>query len=271
MQLLDLQNSLLSLQDMVNLTLEPLYSDFLNNSKHFDQIIASQTQLVNSMTSLLSSVAANVIKGDQGLQGVQGLSGANGKDGLNGSNGKDGLNGTNGVTGAQGIQGATGLTGPQGLKGDTGSGAILQSVTFPFASMLSFNSVISYNDNVPQNTSGYLVMTTPLFIPKIATSTLKIDIVCNGTLNAAGYSMIAALFRDSISASIGVGVQVSSANRGSGVVFSVSVPAGSISPTSFSIRAGSSESAVFTFNGSGGVRLFGGKLISTITVSEIAA
>ena len=47
--------------------------------------------------------------------------------------------------------------------------------------------------------------------------------------------------------------------------------AGTISSTTFKLRAGSDGAGTITMNGNGGARKFGGALISSITITEIVA
>ena len=71
-----------------------------------------------------------VVKGEQGVVGIQGDSGLNGKNGLQGVEGVAGLDGEQGETGAAGLNGiqgevgATGLTGAAGLNGANGEAGV---------------------------------------------------------------------------------------------------------------------------------------------------
>ncbi|MDP3466029.1 MAG: hypothetical protein Q8R86_09705 [Sulfuricurvum sp.] len=66
----DLQNSLSELQDIVNSTINPIFSDLQNVSTVLTPIIASHNQviqIVNDMNTFLNSGIIQGLKGDQGL------------------------------------------------------------------------------------------------------------------------------------------------------------------------------------------------------------
>jgi len=97
----DLQNSLSELQDIINSTINPVFSDLQIGSAVLTPIIASHDQMIlkiDEMTSFLNSGIIVGLKGDTGLQGIQGVSGVDGQNGVNGSDGLQGLQGIQGLS-----------------------------------------------------------------------------------------------------------------------------------------------------------------------------
>ena len=151
------------------------------------------------------------------------------------------------------------------------SGAIVQIINTETGAVATGATTIPVDDTIPQNTEGTEFMTLAI-TPTDANNTLRIDVVCNLTGANLTIWLIAALFQDSTANALAVGMAFTETNTaGFTVVFSYYMIAGTTSSTTFKVRAGSNAGATVTFNGQGGARLFGGVLLSSITITEIAA
>ncbi|KFZ25664.1 MAG: hypothetical protein KQ78_02137 [Candidatus Izimaplasma bacterium HR2] len=134
-------------------------------------------------------------------------------------------------------------------------------------------SAILWDDSIPQNTEGYEVMTVNI-TPTNSSNNLVIDVVTNVGFSTGDLGLTAALFRDSeIDA-----LSVVSMPTGAGATQIMNlkmrcvIQAGSTLEQIFKIRIGANLGAANTiyFNGSSTGRKFAGKLLSSITVTEIA-
>jgi hypothetical protein len=105
--------------------------------------------------------------------------------------------------------------------------------------------------------------------PTNASSTLYIDVVCMLS-HSANVGSQAALFQDSGANAIAMGhCTTGSLNLIAPVVFRHKMTAGTTSATTFKVRGGTPAAGTTTFNGSGGVRVGGGTLASSITITEM--
>jgi hypothetical protein len=78
--IIDLQNSLSSLNDIINSTINPVFTDLQNASHIFDPVVSSHNQViqvVNDMNTFLNSGIIQGLKGDQGIQGLPGTNANN--------------------------------------------------------------------------------------------------------------------------------------------------------------------------------------------------
>ena len=150
------------------------------------------------------------------------------------------------------------------------AGSVLQVVTFQTGAGATGTTLIPADDTIPQITEGTEFMTLAI-TPISATSKLLITVICiiNGSVNNA---MVTALFQDSnvnaLAANYGI---PGAANLTISPTLIYSKTSGSTSSTTFRVRAGGNNGGTNTFNGSGGVRQYGGVLVSSITIMEIAA
>lgn len=153
-----------------------------------------------------------------------------------------------------------------------GAGAVIQSVNTQSGALATGTTIIPADDTIPQITEGDEYMTRTV-TPTSAGSTLVIDVVFFGSHSFAGTSlMTAALFQDSTANALACGMGiVPSANGQVGIKFTHTRTAGTTSPITFRVRAGSNGAGTTTFNGSAGGRYYGGAMSSSITVTEIAA
>lgn len=146
---------------------------------------------------------------------------------------------------------------------------VVQVVNTQDGAVATGSTVIPWDDTIPQNTEGDQYMSLSI-TPTNASNKLKIEVVWNGTHSSATTRMIVALFQDTTANALAVSMQENSAATHLACVkFTHYMTAGTTSATTFKIRAGSSAAGTTTFNGSGGARLFGGVMSSSITITEI--
>ncbi len=150
------------------------------------------------------------------------------------------------------------------------SGLVAQVVSTQTGAVATGTTTFPADDTIPQNTEGDEYITRSI-TPTNASSTLLIDVVWHGSNSFAGSSLMGvALFQDSTANALAAGFAVvPSANAQVNVQFSHKMSAGTTSATTFKVRAGGNGAGTTTFNGSGGVRLYGGVVASSITITEI--
>jgi hypothetical protein len=104
--------------------------------------------------------------------------------------------------------------------------------------------------------------------PTSATNRLLIQVVTNSSADSIKANT-AALFVDSTANALAA---VSNTTRASGdliiISFNHNMVAGSTSAMTFKVRIGPDSGATLTFNGSLGVRRYGGVIASSITITE---
>lgn len=155
---------------------------------------------------------------------------------------------------------------PDGTTQTTAS-KILQQVSASSSAYASGTTTTPADDTIPQNTEGTEFLTVSI-TPKSASSNLLIQVNANLAANVNG-TLTSALFRDSTADAIAAQGQYLLANELFVSVISVIVAASSTSATTFKFRCGSNNAGTVGMNGVSGSRLYGGKAMSTITVTEI--
>jgi len=143
---------------------------------------------------------------------------------------------------------------------------VIQVVNFTTGDVDSGTGTIPGDDTIPENTEGNEFMTLAI-TPTDAAHKLRVEaelFLCGSTTSV----LAAAIFRDS-------GVNALAAARMPGTtvgtmlrVVLAEVVAGSVSTTTFKVRAGTASAATTTFNGVGGAPLYGGVFASFITITE---
>ena len=151
-------------------------------------------------------------------------------------------------------------------------GEILQVVNTQTGAVATGTTTIPVDDTIPQNTEGDQYMSLAI-TPKSSTSKLKIDVVFYGQSAAGEIRHTVALFQDTTADALAAmsGTSISGTGSTGAVTFSHYMTSGTTSSTTFKIRAGLASAGTLTFNGSGGARIYGGVLASSITITEIAA
>lgn len=147
------------------------------------------------------------------------------------------------------------------------SGKILQICNFQTGAVAVGSTALPFDDTVPQITEGDQYMTLAI-TPVSATSKLKIDVVVFLD-HSTSASKTAALFQGATANALAVGYSGMSAP--SEITFTHYMIAGTTSIITFRVRAGAAVGATTTFNGSNGGRVYGGVMVSSITITEIAS
>lgn len=156
-------------------------------------------------------------------------------------------------------------------KNDAGQelppGKVVQVVNFQTGAMATGTTITPWDDTIPQITEGNEYMTLAI-TPTNANNILIVAVEANAAGNTAQW-MSASLFRDA-----GVNaLSVMNSRLGGDIPYMFSFThhaiAGSTSATTFKVRIGGDLAGTTTFNGSGGVAKYGGRLASSITITEI--
>jgi len=153
------------------------------------------------------------------------------------------------------------------------AGSVLQVVNVQTGSLITGTTLFPADDTIPQNTEGFEVMTLAI-TPKFSTSMLIIQSIAHVCISLAGaYRLQSALFQDStVNALAASSMWADSGGQcQSEQIITHKMTAGTTSATTFKVRVGSQAAGTVSFNGSGGTRLFGGVIASSITIYEVAA
>ena len=154
----------------------------------------------------------------------------------------------------------------------TGVGSVVQVASYQTGAVATGSTQIPFDDTPPQSSEGDQYMTLSV-TPKSATNKLRIDIVAHasGGIPAGSINMTAGLFKDSDTNALAAGHSYLTAGGiMQAINFAHVMTAGSTSAITFKVRVGSDNFATTTFNGTGGNRILGGALASSITITEIA-
>jgi hypothetical protein len=131
-------------------------------------------------------------------------------------------------------------------------------------------TLIPYDDTIPQITEGdeYLSLA---FTPTSATTVLMIEAVVHAAVSTGGFPAVA-IFEDGVNDAIGAAFFPAQLSADSTFTTTARafVLAGSTSARTYKVRAGTDRAGTFTVNGRSAGRLFGGKMISSLTVTEFA-
>jgi hypothetical protein len=152
------------------------------------------------------------------------------------------------------------------------AGSVLQVVNTQTGALITGTTLFPADDTIPQNTEGFEVMTLAI-TPKFATSMLIIQSIAHVSISIAGaYRLQSALFQDSTASALAASSMWadSGGQCQSEQIITHKMIAGTTSATTFKIRVGSQSAGTVSFNGSGGTRLYGGVIASSITITEIA-
>jgi hypothetical protein len=149
-------------------------------------------------------------------------------------------------------------------------GGIVQIVNTQTGAVATMTTLIPSDDTIPQITEGTQVLSATI-TPKSAANKLKIDVVLYTQESTGGNTVITgALFQDATANALAAGFsQNGTTYNDPPIVFTHYMDAGGVAATTFTVRVGPQASATVTLNGSGGVRMFGGVLRSSITITEI--
>lgn len=149
------------------------------------------------------------------------------------------------------------------------SGSVVQVVNTQTGAVSSTTNIMPFDDTIPQNTEGADFFTRTI-TPTSAASKLRIDVVFNASMTASSYATVA-LFLGANASALACGSKSGGNGTYEQVSFSHVMTAGTTSEVTFIVRAGMHTGGTLTMNGDGGVRRLGGILLSSITITEIAA
>lgn len=146
---------------------------------------------------------------------------------------------------------------------------VVQVVNIQTGVAATGSTIIPNDDSIPQKTEGdqYMILA---ITPTSATNKLRIDVVINLANSSTAAFMVAGLFQDSTANALAVmhSEKNSVANSNVTISFTHFMTAGTTSSTTFKVRAGGGAGTT-TFNGRSGSRLLGGRMASSITITEI--
>lgn len=146
---------------------------------------------------------------------------------------------------------------------------VVQVVNSSDSSVATGTTTVPFDDTIPQNTEGDQYLSVSI-TPKNASNKLIIDVKMHLTNTGGEAHMTLGLFQDSGANAIAA---FSAYRRYLNISEAYSLThymtAGTTSPITFKVRAGSSTGGTTTFNGVSGSRRLGGVMSSYITVTEI--
>jgi len=147
-------------------------------------------------------------------------------------------------------------------------GKLKQMVSTVTGAVATGTTVMPYDDTIPQNTEGDEYMTLAI-TPSKTTNKLLIQVVLWGSTSIAN-DLVVALFQDSVAGALRA---ASGRDQETGsrhcVSFTHPMDAGTVSATTFKVRAGAPAANTTTFNGDAGARKFGGVAPSSIVIWEV--
>lgn len=147
---------------------------------------------------------------------------------------------------------------------------VVQNVHTQTGAVATGTAIIPRDDTIPQISEGTQFLSCAI-TPTAAANILQVDVVLFASASVTS-DIVVALFRDSGANALAVGSSYGSTALGIVCVsFRHRVVAGSVSPTTFTVRAGPISAATLTVNGSGGGRYYGNVFSSSITITEIKA
>lgn len=152
-----------------------------------------------------------------------------------------------------------------------GGGKILQVVNTQTGAVATTTTQVPFDDTIPQKTEGGEFMTLAI-TPANTNNILIIQTDIQISHGSADRVNTAALFQDTTADALSVAWQHSE-NAGTlrSMAFTHKMTAGTASATTFKVRCGANNSGTTSFNGQSGNRKMGGKLSSSITITEVEA
>ncbi len=163
-----------------------------------------------------------------------------------------------------------GIKFPDGTT-QTTAGEIIQVVSTQTGDVATGTTVVPYDNTIMQNTEGDQYMSLAI-TPTNANNKLLITVVAQLSHSYAGsLYMTMGLFQDSTANALNTAIGwTNTATALNSTTLLHYMTAGTISSTTFKVRAGGHQTGTTTFNGAGGGGMGGGVLISSITIMEIS-
>jgi len=177
------------------------------------------------------------------------------------------------------VPNVTEITAVGGVVSTTGAGlatitvtpeahTIVQIVNTEITSASTVSSLITLDDTIPQNTEGTEIMTRAI-TPTSATNLLYFDVSVSVSPDTANW-IIMSLYQDSTADALRTSMNfVTTSTAGTTARLIHRMVAGTTSSTTFKIRVGEVVAGTLTINGNSSARLFGGALVSSITITEV--
>jgi len=151
-------------------------------------------------------------------------------------------------------------------------GDTVQVVSTSSGALATGTTIIPSDDTIPQNSEGTALAALDTTItPTNAANKLLVTMVLNVAASVA-VQVIGALFQDAgANALAAADFTTGGAGQIGQLTLVFQMTAGTTSATTFKARFGPASAATVTVNGSAGARLFGGVMLSSLTVAEIKA
>lgn len=147
---------------------------------------------------------------------------------------------------------------------------VLQEVYKSTGASSTGSTILPADDSIPQNDEGDEYLAADPFTPKSAKSKIRIAVVFHLSTDIENTPIAAAIYKDSDADALAVGAHSCPlADEMVELTFAHEEDSGSTAARTYKVRAGINEEGTVTFNGADGSRLYGGKLASSITITEI--
>lgn len=150
-----------------------------------------------------------------------------------------------------------------------GLGQVAQIVGTNYSAVGTTTTLIPFDDTIPQITEGAEFMTQAI-TPKSTTNILVIEAVLLVSPSTTAY-VSGALFQDATANAIAANAITAVGAYAYSIVLRHTMVAGTVSSTTFRVRAGMQTAGTTTFNGFSSGRLFGAITKSNIKITEYKA
>lgn len=150
-----------------------------------------------------------------------------------------------------------------------GLGQVAQIVNTNYSALGTTTTLIPFDDTIPQITEGAEFMTQAI-TPKSTTNILVIEAVLLVSPSTTAY-VSGALFQDATANAIAANAITAVGTYAYSIVLRHTMVAGTVSSTTFRVRAGMQTAGTTTFNGYSSGRLFGAITKSNIKITEYKA
>lgn len=155
----------------------------------------------------------------------------------------------------------------QAPAADVSGRRLAQIVTYQTGAIATGTTIIPFDNTIPQNTEGTQFLAVSI-TPTDALSSLEVDITLHVNVNTANSYAVAGLFQDSQAGAIAAAVCLAPSTAIQVLTFKHILSAGSLTETTFKVRAGPTVAGTINVNGQASTGYLGGVLASRITVKE---
>ena len=156
------------------------------------------------------------------------------------------------------------------LPGTPRPGDVLQVQRNDTGALATGTTVIPYDDTIPQITEGIEFMTQAITC-RATMNVVRVTAELQGSDSVSG-TLAAAIFQDATANALAVTSFKTASGADAAFLFvGYFGIIGTVSSSTFRVRAGCNNAGTFTFNGTGGARRYGGVYSSYIQVEEIMA